>query len=101
MDFLSKIENIKKLLAENKYEDYCQEILNLQLSGGTGGEVFVSVCSKLLELKKQDIKAFELVKKDAEELIAYAKSIDYLWFYHFEKSQEIYPKRWQSANSQK
>lgn len=75
MDFFNKIELIKDILNRNGYKDVAAIILDAQLSGGTGGEVLIMVCSKLLTIKQRNKEIYSLIKSDAEELIAYAKSI--------------------------
>jgi DNA repair protein RadC len=74
MNFLEKIELIKSKLTKVGESKLVEEILDLQLSGGTGGEVLISVCSKLLEIKRTN-KHYQLIKKETEELIQYANSI--------------------------
>ena len=76
MNFLEAIEKIKSKLKQNQNETLAQDILNLQLSAGTGGEVLMSICSKLLELKRADSRAYELIKAEADELIDYSKSLN-------------------------
>jgi len=76
MNFFAVIENIKLILKKNHHESIAQELLELQLAGGTGGEVLISVCSKLIEIRKTLPNVYRIISKDAEELINYAKSID-------------------------
>lgn len=75
MDYLEKIELIKKKLVAGNRHDLADEILERQLSGGTGGEVLISVCGRLLSIRKEDKSIFELIKEESESLIKYANSI--------------------------
>jgi len=75
MDYLGKIKAIRLKLIEIQYQDLSDEILKLQLSGGTGGEVLISVCSRLLKIQKEHIDVFRQVENEARELIKYANSI--------------------------
>lgn len=68
MDFFNKTELIKKTLNQNNYKNISESILDAQLSGGTRGEVLLIVCSKLLDIKKANSKAYLLIKENAEEL---------------------------------
>lgn len=75
MNFLESIESIKKILDNAGKSHFSAQILDLQLSGGTGGEVLISVCSKLLDIKELDNATYQLIKEESEKLIKYAKSI--------------------------
>jgi len=75
MNYLEKIEIIKSKLKEINYESIADRILELQLSGGTGGEVLISVCSELLRIRREEYKTFEYIESEANELIKYANSI--------------------------
>jgi hypothetical protein len=76
MNFLDVIERVKSKLKEIQQEEVAQEILDLQLAGGTGGEVLISVCSKLLDLKRNRFEVYQFIEKEAKDLIEYARSID-------------------------
>ena len=75
MDYLEKIGIIKLKLKEIRHPDLADKILELQLSGGTGGEVLISVCSELLRIKREQKRAFSYVENEVNELIKYANSI--------------------------
>lgn len=77
MDVFKKIEFIKKKLEEHNFNEVYEEVKNSQ-TGGTPGETFMSVLYKLLDLKKSNIEAYKLVEEEIEEIISYAKSINYL-----------------------
>lgn len=76
MNFFEAIEEIKKKLIGNNYPGLADEILELQISGGTGGEVLISVCSKLLEIKRRNKAAFKEIEDDTKALIEYAHSLN-------------------------
>ena len=75
MDYLEKIGTIKLKLKEIQRNDLSDRILKLQLSGGTGGEVLIAVCSELLKIKKEQYKVYKYFENEADELIKYANSI--------------------------
>lgn len=75
MSFLNKIESIKETLKESGYSGLAADILDEQLSGGTGGEVLIRVCAKLLEIKYTNAVAYKLVEIVSKELLSYAHSI--------------------------
>lgn len=75
MNFLDAIEKIKLVLFEYGREDLSIKVLDAQLIGGTGGEVLISVCSQLLEIKKREPDVYSLIESNAEELIKYANSL--------------------------
>jgi hypothetical protein len=75
MSFLRKIEGIKDKLSLAGYPNFVTEILDLQLSGGTGGEVLISVCSKLIEIKHTNRDAYLIIEDESDDLINYCKSL--------------------------
>jgi hypothetical protein len=75
MNFLEKIEEIKKVFINNGFIDLSNDILGRQISGGTGGEVLIGVCSKLLEIKRVNLPAFKLIEPIAKQLISYCHSL--------------------------
>ncbi|MEM6602268.1 MAG: hypothetical protein AAF649_12885, partial [Verrucomicrobiota bacterium] len=58
-------------------EDLAEQLLDLQLSGGTGGEVLTSVCARLLKFELAESDVYKEIKGEASELIGYANSIGY------------------------
>lgn len=75
MNYIQKIEEIKTNLRDANYNLLADDILEQQLSAGTGGEVLMMVCSKLLGLKEKDSVAYSKVKIQTEELLNYANSL--------------------------
>jgi len=75
MNFLEKISLIKAKLSNAGFQYLANEITELQLSGGTGGEVLYMVCGKLMEIKKSTEEAFDFIESESIELIDYANSL--------------------------
>ena len=75
MNFLEKISEIKGKLTSAEYPNLVHEIPELQISGGTGGEVLISVCSKLIEIKYTTPAAFMIIEYESNNLIDYCKSL--------------------------
>ena len=75
MDYINKINTIKQTFTKMNHQEIVDEIINLQLSGGTQGEVLISVCSYLIKLKKNEPDVFNSVSKETNELIKYSNSI--------------------------
>ena len=73
--FFDQIEYIKTLLQEAGCAEVSNDILEQQLAGGTGGEVLMAVCAMLLTLKGRNTSVYLVIEKDAEELIAYCRSL--------------------------
>lgn len=74
MEFFEEIESIKKLLRQDGYGYLADDILDRQLSGGTGGEVLILVCSRLLGIKEIYPKAYKTIALKADGLIDYCRS---------------------------
>lgn len=77
-DFLKKVENIKEKLTEGHYKELSDILLEVQLSSGTIGEVFAGVAFNLKKIKEENNNAYNLAKDDIDNIISYAKSINYL-----------------------
>ena len=77
MDFIEKVELIKTILKNNGYQDIANDIAEGQMSGGTLGEIFMIVCSKLLWIKQKNKVVYKVIELDAEMLLDYAAGIGY------------------------
>lgn len=77
-DFLKKVEYIKLAFSMNRCEELSAELLAVQLALGTPGEVFAGIAYNLNKIKVENLVAYNLVKKEIDEIIEYAKSINYL-----------------------
>lgn len=75
MNYLETIQQIRTTLSVNGYENISNDVLEQQLSGGTGGEVLIMVCSFLLGLKERNSNAYEKIEGLVLPLIRYANSL--------------------------
>ena len=73
-----KIASIRTTLENNGHSDAANDILNAQMVMGTEGEMFSSVCSKLLGMKTNNKKSYKLIYKDADWLLNYSEEIGYI-----------------------
>ncbi|SHI38520.1 hypothetical protein [Pseudozobellia thermophila] len=78
MNWHNALKDIYRKLEASGYKGIKEDIHEGQLSGGTGGEFFSIVLTKLIEIKKNQPIVYCLLKKEVDEFIAYAKSINYL-----------------------
>ena len=78
MNWYSTLKDIYQKLEASGYNEIKEDIYEGQLSGGSGGEIFLIVLTKLIYIKKINPVAYDLIKKEIDELVTYAKSIDYL-----------------------
>lgn len=78
MNWYNTLKDIYQKLEDAGYPEIKKDIHEGQLSGGTGGEIFLIVLTKLIELKRNNPKVYVIVKKEIDELIIYGKSINYL-----------------------
>ena len=75
MDYIEQIKTIRSLLSSRGYQFLTDDIISVQLSSGTGGEMLISVCSRLLGIKNKYPEAYAFIKADADKLISYCNSI--------------------------
>ena len=75
MNYLEKINEIKGKLTSAGHPNLVHEILDRQASGGIGGEVLISVCSKLIEIKYTSPGAYAIIEDESNNLINYCKSL--------------------------
>jgi len=78
MNWHKVLKNIYHKLELSGFQVIKDDIHEGQLSGGTSGEIFSIVLSKLLEIKRSNKEVYQLVEIEIEEFIRYAKSINYL-----------------------
>ncbi|MCW3104298.1 MAG: hypothetical protein JWO09_2738 [Bacteroidetes bacterium] len=78
MNLLNQIKAIKEKLINSGYSTVADNILDYQLSGGTPGEVFAGVSFYLNELKNKNKDVYSVISKEADEIISYAKSLNYI-----------------------
>ena len=78
MDWINKVQDIKKQLNSSGFEKLGIELEDAQMKLGTQGEMFLSVVTKLKEIKQNHQEAYSLTKEHIEEIFTYGKSINYL-----------------------
>jgi hypothetical protein len=78
MNWINKIQDIKKQLKSSGFENLGIEVEEAQMVLGTQGEMFLSVVTKLREIKQNHKDAYSLIKDNVEEIFTYGKSINYL-----------------------
>ncbi len=78
MNWILKIQEIRAKLHENGYYNLEKDLINAQLVLGTAGEMFMSIISKLKEIKETDTKAYNLIEPEVEELLKFGRSLNYL-----------------------
>lgn len=77
-DYLKKVELIRNKLAKGGFEDLSERIFEAQSSCGTLGESFAGVAFILNQIKKESQGAYFHAIDEIDEIINYAKSINYL-----------------------
>ena len=78
MDWVTIIKSIYQRLETNGFRDTSKEIQHEQLKGGTPGEMFTLVVSKLIDIKDQQPEIYAVIKEETDWMILYAKKINYL-----------------------
>ena len=78
MNWHNTLEIIYSKLEGNGYPDISADILERQLSGATGGEVFGAVVTKLISIKRDEPEVYEIIKSEIDSFIEYGRSIGYI-----------------------
>ena len=78
MNWHRTLYDIYQKLEANGYRDISESLHNEQLTGGTGGEVLDLILSALLHIKDTRTDVYTVIRKEADELIVYGKSLGYL-----------------------
>lgn len=78
MNWHNTLEIIYSKLQSSGYPDISTDILEQQLSGATGGEVFGAVVSKLISIRRDQPEVYEIIKSEIDSFIEYGRSIGYL-----------------------
>ena len=78
MDWVTNIRSIYDILEKNGFHDIAFEIGQEHASGGTAGEMFSIVVTKLISIKNERPEVYKLIREETEWMIAYAKKINYL-----------------------
>jgi hypothetical protein len=78
MNWHNTLRSIYSKLDANGFHEISRDIYQGQLSGGTGGEIFDIVITKLISIKNNEPNVYEIIKTETDSLIDYGKSIGYL-----------------------
>lgn len=78
MNWIQELNNMYKKLEINGHQETKEEIYDAQLSGGTGGEIFLLVTNKLKELRDSKPDIYRLIKEEADQILHYGVLIGYL-----------------------
>ena len=78
MNWHATLADIYQKLNTNGFPHISKELHEEQMQGGTGGETFDLVLSKLLSIKKGQPEVYAVIQLETEWMIAYAKTINYL-----------------------
>ena len=78
MNWHNTLRSIYSKLDANGLSDISRNIYEGQLSGGTAGEIFDIVLTKLISIKNNEPNVYKVIKPEIDSLINYGKSIGYL-----------------------
>ena len=78
MDWATNITSIYEILKKNGLQHVAFEIGEEHVKGGTPGEMFILLVSKLMDIKECRPEVYALIKEETEWMIAYARKIDYI-----------------------
>jgi len=78
MNWHNTLNIIYSKLEAHGYPAISKEIHEAQLSGGTGGEIFDLVISRLVSIKKNKPDVYAIIKSEIDSLIEYGINIGYL-----------------------
>jgi hypothetical protein len=78
MDWRLELDKMYTIFDKNDYKELKRKLLESQLIGGTGGEIFLIIATKLIEMKKLDPEVYNLIRDEADAIINYGIKIKYL-----------------------
>ncbi|MEO5600199.1 MAG: hypothetical protein ABIR06_04655 [Cyclobacteriaceae bacterium] len=78
MNWHNTLNEIYSKLNACGYSEISTDIHEGQLSGGTGGEIFDIIISKLIAIKTNKPHVYIIIKVEIDSIIEYGKSIGYL-----------------------
>lgn len=78
MNWHRTLQEIYSKLELNGLGEVSREIKDEQLQGGTGGEIFGLVMTKLIQIKNKRPRIYSVIAQEVDALIEYGKSIGYL-----------------------
>ena len=78
MNWITTLEDIYQRLEGKGFTHVSKEIKEEELKGGTGGEIFTLVLSKLMSIKDDQPEVYAVIQDETDWMIAYARTIGYL-----------------------
>lgn len=78
MNWHKTLYEIYQKLEANGFGDVSESLHTEQLKGATGGEILDLILSALIALKKQKPDVYAVIRREADEIMAFGKSIGYL-----------------------
>jgi hypothetical protein len=81
MNWHNTLLEIRAKLEDNGHVNVANDLFEIQLSGGTGGEIFEMLITQLIWIKKHDRDIYRIIASEIDSLIAYGISIGYLTEY--------------------
>lgn len=78
MNWIKELDKIYTKLDDNNLDEIKNKIFNSQLSGGTGGEIFLLVATMLIKIKEENSELYKLIKEETDLILKYGKDIGYL-----------------------
>lgn len=77
MNWISKVNEIKENLLSNQLTSSHDELVDVQMTLGTPGEMYLEAMNVLLNWKKINEREYFLNESQIEELLQYGQSINY------------------------
>jgi len=78
MNYPEKINTILHKLTQHGFLKDADAITDCQVALGTPGEVFSCIAFHLNNLRKNNSNAYQIVKDEIDDVINYARSINYI-----------------------
>jgi hypothetical protein len=78
MNWIKELDIIYKKLEMNGFDKEMNELADSQLSGGTGGEIFLLVTKRLIGIKKETPEVYSVIKNEVDNILEYGVEIGYL-----------------------
>ena len=78
MNWVEVITLIYETLRAKGYRDIVYEIGEEHVKGGTPGEMFILIVTKLMSIKNTRPDVYALIKEETEWMIKYAQILNYI-----------------------
>ena len=78
MNWTEQLNVIYEKLEENGFDEIKQELFDTQLSGGTGGEIFLLITNYLIKIKKERLHVYLVIREEVDSILEYGVKIGYL-----------------------